>query len=294
MTSIADLLAIHPLPRSEQRLLLQAATGFTLTTLIGFPERHVEDAAVQLFHALCTRRLQGEPVAYLTGEREFYGLTFQVDARLLIPRPETEGLVDWALELGPRHGPWRVLELGTGSGALAVTLKHLRPDWHISATDQSEAMLALARHNAENLQAMDIDWFHGHWFDPLQGCAPFDLILSNPPYVEPDSPWLLQGDLRFEPRHALVAARHGMADLEHLIARAPDFVAPGGHLLLEHGHAQGAACRQRLAEAGFEATTTRRDLGGLERLSGGQWHAELALCDKIREHGRADTSPSSR
>lgn len=269
MVSFGQALQVYPLPLTEQRLLLQHVTGLSLGILIGFPEREVSSAVLDQFHRLCHRRLNGEPIAYLIGSREFYSLCFAVDHRALIPRPETEGLVDWALELGPACGPWRVLELGSGTGAIAITLKHQRPDWHISATDRSADALDLARHNAERLNAGPIDWYQGDWFEAIKTPAKFDLIVSNPPYVAPDSLYLQQGDLRFEPYQALVAMDHGMADLTHIITHTARFLTTSGHLLLEHGYDQGEACRRQLRQAGFHGET-RHDLAGIERLSGGQ------------------------
>jgi protein-(glutamine-N5) methyltransferase, release factor-specific len=269
MTSLADAFSLYPLPLREQRLLMQSITGDSMTTLVGFTERPVDPTALNHFQQLCQRRLDGEPIAYLTGYREFYGLSFAVDPRVLIPRPETEGLVDWALTLGPAQGPWRVLELGTGSGAIAITLKHQRPAWQITATDRSVDALALARHNATRLVDDRLIWHSGSWFSALtEETPPFDLIIANPPYIDPLSPYLHQGDLRFEPMTALVADHHGMADLQHLIQQAPAHLVRGGHLLLEHGHDQGQSCHTAMSQAGFTATT-RQDLAGLDRLTGG-------------------------
>lgn len=272
MISLEEAFSHHALPLREQRLLMQSLTGDSMTTLIGFPERLITPAAWTRFQELCQRRVNGEPIAYLTGQREFYGLSFAVDPRVLIPRPETEGLVDWALALGPEHEPWHVLELGTGSGAIAITLKHLRPQWLITATDRSEDALHVARHNAKTLAINPIAWLSGNWFDALHAPQSFDLILANPPYIDPQSPYLTQGDLRFEPRDALSADLQGLADLIHLIKQAPHHVTVGSTLLLEHGHDQGEICRELLSRSGFSDISTRQDLAGLDRLTGGTWH----------------------
>lgn len=272
MMSLEEAFSHHALPLREQRLLMQSLTGDSMTTLIGFPERLITPEALTHFQALCQRRLNGEPIAYLTGQREFYGLSFAVDPRVLIPRPETEGLVDWALELGPERESWQVLELGAGSGAIAITLKHLRPQWHITATDRSEEALHVARQNATTLAINPIAWLAGNWYEALSAPQPFDLIIANPPYIDPQSPYLTQGDLRFEPRDALSADLQGMADLIHLIKQAPHHLTIGGALLLEHGHDQGEICREWLRRSGFSGISTRQDLASLDRLTGGTWH----------------------
>lgn len=217
------------------------------------------------------RRAAGEPLAYLCGEREFWSLPLQVDARVLVPRPETELLVERALQIGATratHDRFRVLDLGTGSGAIALAIAHERRRWLVTATDRSPAALELARHNAARLNLTGLEFLEGEWFSPLGG-RQFELVLANPPYVAADDP-LLQGDsLRYEPIEALTPGMDALGDLRRIIAAAPTHLVAGGALLLEHGTSQGAAVRELLQTHGFERVHTQRDLAGHERLSEG-------------------------
>lgn len=218
------------------------------------------------FEALCARRVRGEPVAYLVGMREFHGLELQVDRRVLVPRPDTETLVEWALALmAPLVSP-RVLDLGTGSGAIALALQHARPDAHVEAVDRSAEALAVAGSNARRL-GLAVRFRQASW---LEGTAAsdWDLIVSNPPYVADTDPHLQ--DLADEPREALVAGPEGLDDLFTLIDQSPRCLRNGGWLLLEHGHDQAQAVRARLAERGWAEVQSRLDLGGVERCSGGR------------------------
>ena len=219
--------------------------------------------------ALIDRRRLGEPIAYLVGEREFYGLPLAVDARVLIPRPETELLVDVALEMSSQT-PLRVLDLGCGSGAIACAIAHNRPEWSVHGVDVSHEALAVAQHNKQALKIGNLQLSQSDWFSSL-GETQFDLIVSNPPYVEPDSVWLQQGDVRFEPPLALTAKNAGMSDLEHIIAGASLFLSTSGWLWLEHGFEQAGAVRECLQQSGFQQIQSRQDLQGYERVTGGRW-----------------------
>ena len=217
-------------------------------------------------------RQRGMPVAYLTGRREFWSLPLKVNEHTLIPRPETETLVQWALELSLPAAA-AVLDLGTGSGAIALALASERPQWGVTAVDRSVEALQVARDNSRQLGLSEVCWLRSDWYTGLAG-ARFDLLVSNPPYVEPADPHLEAGDLRFEPSSALVAGAGGLADLASIVDGAADHLHPGGWLLLEHGFGQGPAVRRLLVEAGFSEVATRQDIGGQDRVSGGRLDAE--------------------
>ena len=218
------------------------------------------------FTALCQRRAAGEPVAYLRGTKEFYGLSLHVDARVLDPRPDTETLVDWALEvLAPLTVP-RVLDLGTGSGAIALALQHQRPDAQVSAVDASHAALAVAQANATRLN-LGVQFAHGDWLQGVTGR--FDTIVSNPPYIAATDPHLAA--LRHEPLQALASGADGLEDIRSIVAQAPAHLHPGGWLLLEHGWDQADAVQALLRAAGWAQVQSRKDLAGIARCSGGQW-----------------------
>jgi len=222
----------------------------------------------EAFFALAKRRRAGEPVAYLTGVREFYGLVLAVTPAVLIPRPETETLVELALAWLPSDRAVRVLDLGTGSGAIALALAHERPGAHVVATDTSADALAVARGNARRLRLSNVEFVASDWYADVDGT--FDAIVSNPPYVAPGDPHLMEGDLRYEPRAALVAGDEGLAALRAIVAGAAARLAPGGALAVEHGHEQSGAVQAMLREAGFADVTVRRDLAGIARVAGGR------------------------
>ena len=218
------------------------------------------------YEALCLRRAAGEPLAYLVGEKEFYGLMLRVDRRVLVPRPDTETLVEWALEaLEGRPAP-SLVDLGTGSGAIALALASRRPDAHVEAVDRSEEALAVARANAQRL-GLPVNFQAASW---LEGSGTgLDLIVSNPPYIADADPHLAA--LGHEPLSALASGRDGLDDIRAIVAQAPAHLAAGGWLLLEHGWDQAGAVRALLLSAGFAQVQSRRDLAGIERASGGQW-----------------------
>ena len=259
-------------PVRDLEVLLGHCLGKSRTWLYTWPDTELQGADLARFEALRERRRGGEPVAYLTGERAFWSLDLQVAPCTLIPRPETESLVEWALQL-PLDRRISALDLGTGTGAIALALASERPNWELTGVDSSESAVALARRNAAANQLQRVQFLRSDWMRALPGRR-YDLIVSNPPYVDPEDPHLERGDLRFEPRSALVAAEHGLADLAHIIDAAPDYLSADGWLLLEHGFEQGDAVRERLRYRGFHAVETRRDLAGLERISGGHWRAQ--------------------
>lgn len=222
------------------------------------------------FDALLQRRLGGEPIAYILGEREFYSLAFRVTPAVLIPRPETELLVELALERLPADSSVRVLDLGTGSGAVAVTLALHLPRAEVVAVDQSAAALEVARENSQQLGADNLHLIQSNWFSALEQ-EKFDLIVSNPPYIAANDPHLTQGDVRFEPPAALASGEDGLDDIRTIVRGAATHLKPGGWLLFEHGYDQAAACRELLARAGFEQVASAADLASIERVSYGQW-----------------------
>ena len=262
------------LPRIDAQLLLLhtvGRAGSDRAWLLAHDTDPLQPAQHALFLALCQRRAAGEPVAYLTGHKEFYGLPLQVDARVLDPRDDTETLVDWALDLLPlataAAASATVLDLGTGSGAIALAVAQQRPHARVTAVDASADALAVAGANAQRL-GLPVAMRHGSWFAPVAG-ERFDLILSNPPYIAEGDAHLPA--LAHEPRQALVSGADGLDDLRHIIAHAPAHLRAGGWLLLEHGWDQADAVRALLNTAGFAQVQSRPDLAGVPRCSGGRW-----------------------
>ncbi|MDR3393330.1 MAG: peptide chain release factor N(5)-glutamine methyltransferase [Sulfuriferula sp.] len=256
--------------RFEAQLLLAQALQVNRAWLIAHGDEMPADAAFAHYRLLLERRLQGEPMAYIFGEKEFYGISLKVTPDVLIPRPETELLVELALACIPADAPCRVLDLGTGSGAIAVSLATLRPQAEIVAVDMSQAALQVAQANAGRLQLSNICFICSDWWQHVPAAPRFDVIVSNPPYIADGDSHLQQGDLRFEPITALAAGACGMSDLQRIISHAPDYLTATGTLLLEHGYDQGKAVRELLIQAGFGAVATHRDLAGVERVSTGQ------------------------
>ncbi|NSX06781.1 peptide chain release factor N(5)-glutamine methyltransferase [Cupriavidus gilardii] len=259
------------LPALEARMLLTHVTRLSRTQLITRDTQPLDAAQHGALVTLMNRRLAGEPMAYLIGEREFYGRPFRVSPAVLIPRPDTEIAVQAALaRLMSTQAP-RVLDLGTGSGILAVTLACERPDAQVWATDISPAALGIARANAAALGADNVRFLESDWYAAVPADTRFTLIVSNPPYIAAGDPHLSSGDLRFEPVDALTDHGDGLSDLATIVAGAGAHLEAGGWLLMEHGFDQGVAARQLLRDAGFAEVFTERDLGGNERCSGGRW-----------------------
>jgi release factor glutamine methyltransferase len=255
--------------RAEADILLAHALGKPRSWLIAHADDLLDPDAVAAFAALVDRRAAGEPVAYITGRRGFWTLELEVTPATLIPRPETELLVELALARLPREGAPRVADLGTGSGAIALSIARECPRAQVTATDASAAALAVARRNAVASHVRNVSFVEGNWFTPLVG-ARFELIVSNPPYIAADDPHLGQGDLRHEPVSALAAGADGLADIRRIVDGARDHLAPGGWLLVEHGWSQGTAVRALLEAAGYREVFTAPDLEQRDRVSGGR------------------------
>ncbi|UXH39324.1 MULTISPECIES: peptide chain release factor N(5)-glutamine methyltransferase [Pseudomonas] len=273
MTIIASLLRNAQLPESpserlDAELLLAAAIGKSRSFLHTWPERIVSSEDAQTYAGYLQRRRAGEPVAYILGQQGFWKLDLEVAPHTLIPRPDTELLVETALELQPAS-PAKVLDLGTGTGAIALALASDRPAWQVTAVDRIDEAVALAERNRQRLGLGNVQILKSHWFSHLAGQR-FDLILSNPPYIRAQDPHLAEGDVRFEPSSALVAGNDGLEDLRAIAAQAPEHLLPGGWLLLEHGYDQAGDVRALLEANGFTEVTSRKDLGGHERISLGR------------------------
>ena len=255
--------------RLDAQLLLLHALGrapHDRAWLLAHDTDALRDEAWSALSTQLSRRLAGEPVAYLLGEKEFHGLDLRVDARVLVPRPDTETLVEWALECLEGHAAPRVLDLGTGSGAIALALQHARADAQVDAVDTSADALAVAQANAQRL-GLPVRFALANWLDGAE--TGYAVIASTPPYIAANDPHLPA--LRHEPVSALVAGTDGLDDIRQIVRHAPAHLAEGGWLLLEHGHDQAAAVRQLLAERGFAEVQSREDLAGIQRCSGGIW-----------------------
>ena len=255
----ADILMSHIL--SKDRCYLLAHGGDTVLTAV----------QTKRFNAQIEERCRGVPVAYLVGKRDFWDFTLQVNQHTLVPRPETEHLVESALDVGDAQTSLRVLDMGTGSGAIALALATERPHWQIVATDINRDTLSVARRNAARLHLEHVEFVQSDWFVAIAGR--YDLIVSNPPYIAEDDQHM--DVLRYEPRRALVSGSDGLQAIRQIIQQATAYLAPQGWLLFEHGADQGAACRALLAQHGLTDIVTKQDLAGLDRLSGGRWDREM-------------------
>jgi release factor glutamine methyltransferase len=266
-TTVGAAQAALPLDPLENRILLCHATGLSRVQLITQAERPLNAGEAARLAQLVRRRLDGEPIAYLVGKREFFGLDFQVNEAVLIPRPDTELIVELAIERLPANG--RLLDMGTGSGAIAVSVAHARPDAQVTALDVSSAALDVAQANA-SANGARVRFLQSDWFAALGSNERFELIASNPPYIAAGDAHLSQGDLRFEPAGALTDHLDGLSALRSIIHGAPACLVPGAWLLLEHGYDQAEAVRALLEQQGYTDVQSWRDLGGIERVSGGR------------------------
>lgn len=255
-------------PRLDAELLLCHVLKKSRSFLLAWPEKELLDAQKADYEQLLQRRLLGEPVAHLIGSQAFWTIDLEVTADTLIPRPETETLVEQALEK-LSQGVYRVADLGTGTGAIALALASERPGWQVVGCDRVDAAVDLAERNRRQLNIPNASFVLGNWFEPLDGT--FDMIVSNPPYIDPDDPHLQQGDVRFEPLSALISDKQGMADIESIADIARDYLNDGGWLLFEHGYDQGEQARQVLELLGYVDVETIQDLGARDRVTLGCW-----------------------
>lgn len=274
-TTADELLRASPLDAVDARVLLAYALGWTRTQLITRGDAPLEPAAIARYRALEARRAAGEPVAQLVGMREFFGRPFDVTPDVLIPRPETELLVEAALDAIDGRPHPAVLDLGTGSGAIAVSIAAERPDARVWALDRSPAALDVAQRNADNLldarrPGGPLHWLQSDWYEALDPVLAFDAIVSNPPYIAQHDPHLAEGDLRFEPRGALTDDADGLSAIRTIVAGAGAYLKPGGTLWIEHGYDQAEAVRALLAARGFVAIESLADLAAIERTTGGR------------------------
>jgi release factor glutamine methyltransferase len=261
-----------PSPRLDAEVLLMHVTGLARTALITRAHEPVSAENVEQFEALLERRSKGEPIAYLTGQREFWSMSLAVTPSVLIPRPETELLVEQALKRIPPEVAWKIADLGTGSGAIALAIASERPRCHVIATDISAAALEVAQGNAQSLGIANVEFRIGAWFLPVAG-EQLDMIVSNPPYIGEHDQHLKQGDVRFEPETALVSGADGLDAIRSIAGDAMSYIRPGGWLLFEHGYDQGKAVRKLLEVHGYDMVTCCQDTAGHERITLGQSHS---------------------
>lgn len=248
----------------DAEVLLAHVLQKSRTFLIAFPERPLTDSQQSQFRELVEQRKQGQPVAYLLGEKEFWSLTLNVTPATLIPRPDTELIVEWVLAHYPDRNDFLALDLGTGSGALALALASERRSWRWLATDISEQALAVARQNAKTNRIDNVDFQQSHWFEQLLPKS-FDLIVSNPPYIAAQDPHLTQSDIRFEPPQALVSGQDGLDAIRVILRDAPNYLKPNAPLIVEHGYDQGPSIQALFQHAGFEQIETLNDLAVMPR-----------------------------
>ncbi|MBJ7538290.1 peptide chain release factor N(5)-glutamine methyltransferase [Marinomonas transparens] len=265
------LYSVSDTAQLDAQLLLAHVLDVATSYFYTWPEKQLNQASLDAFESLLLRREQGEPVAYLLKHQAFWTLDLEVDVSTLIPRADTERLVEVALSLIDVSESNHILDLGTGTGAIALALAAEAPQSTVVGVDLVEGAVALAQRNAQKNQIQNVSFKQGSWFDALQSEDAFDLIVSNPPYIDPEDEHLSQGDVRFEPKSALVADNHGLADIEYIIQQAPSFMKAKAYLVFEHGYDQARAVRELFAQAGFEQVASFQDLAGNDRVTIGQW-----------------------
>ncbi|MEE1672655.1 peptide chain release factor N(5)-glutamine methyltransferase [Agarivorans aestuarii] len=255
-------------PKVDAKVILQHLLQCNQTYLLTWPEKTLSNEQWSRYQELIAKRVAGEPVAYIVGEREFWSLSLKVSPATLIPRPDTEVLVEQALKKVLNQADTHIVDLGTGTGAIALALASELPKAKVFASDLREDAVNLAQDNAQKLDLSQVQVKQGSWFEPFAE-QQFDLVVSNPPYIDPEDPHLSQGDVRFEPSSALTAEQHGLADIEHIVSHAPSYLKAGGWLLLEHGFDQKEAVQGLLIANGFAEVFTEQDYGGMDRVTGG-------------------------
>ncbi len=251
----------------DVQLLMACVLNKELSYLHTWPEKQLEDNQLIQFNTLLSRRVSGEPIAYITGEKEFWSLPFTVSKATLIPRPDTETLVELVLDLYHNDESITCLDLGTGTGAIALALASEKSTWKIDATDFNVEAVKLAQYNAKNFNLTHVNIYQSDWFEEISKNKKFDIIVSNPPYIDENDINLSQGDVRFEPKTALVATEQGLADIKHIADKARCFLHTGGKLFFEHGFEQGQAVRTILTGLGYKNAQTKQDLNGHDRIS---------------------------
>ena len=266
--NIAQILKNLSKVSSDPEVLLAHVLGVTRSSLYAFPERELTDKEEKEWLQMIEKHQQGVPTAYLTGHKEFWSLELEVTPDTLIPRHETELLVEYVLKQNTSER--RIADLGTGSGAIALALAHEKPHWQIDATDISQVALKVAQANAAHLNLHNIQFYQGSWFNALPAVL-YDIIVSNPPYIAEEDPFLEESVLRYEPHSALFSADNGLKDIAYLIANAPSHLKKEGWLFLEHGFQQSKEVRRIFIKKGYNSVTTKCDLAGLERITYGQW-----------------------
>lgn len=274
-----ELATVSDTPRLDVELLLAHILQKTRTWLFTWPDASLSDAQTKIFQDYFSRRISGEPIAHIIGVREFWSLPLAVNSSTLIPRPDTELLVEILLQLFAEDSSTQIrtlLDLGTGTGAIALAAASEKPHWQVLAVDKSQDAVLLAEKNRTQLQLTNVRVQQSDWFAQIANAEKFDVIVSNPPYIDPQDPHLDQGDVRFEPRSALIADKKGLADIEWIVAHSLNYLTYSGWLLLEHGYGQGEAVRNLLSERGFVAIETRCDYGGNERVTLAQKQAQYS------------------
>lgn len=256
----------------DAEYILGYVLNWPLSKLIAYPDYVLTQAELEKVNDCLERRKKGEPFAYIKKSKSFWNIELEIDSSVLIPRPETELIIEKIISLNLKADA-KILDLGTGSGAIGISLAVNKPNWDIRATDFSEKALAVARSNAKKYQLNNIKFYHGDWFKALstqEEIIKFDVIVSNPPYISPDSEYLSLGDVRFEPKQALVAQKNGLADLENIILHGKKYLNIGGYLIVEHGYDQAESVQNLFLQGGFADIQTLKDIQGLDRVTFGQ------------------------